>query len=288
MSSVTQVTQELGNTKTSSKKNRRLRKACFTLNNWTESELTQILTYFADMKYIIGKEIGESKTPHLQGYVEFGRQYSFKQIKEMIPRAHIEKPKGTREQNIKYCSKEGNVVSTFPLDLDQQILQEYAEIKWRPWQEMVIDIVEGETSPRSVHWFWEETGNVGKSFLTKYLYLKYGAIIGTGKKADIFNQIATWMAEKHNKNKSPELILLDIPRTNIKFICFDAIEQIKNGFFHSGKYEGKNCVYKYPKIIIFANSKPDTSKMSKDRWEVFYIGEGEEPAEAVPTYCRDW
>jgi hypothetical protein len=45
---------------------------CFTLNNWTEEEYVQIVQSFSQggHNYVIGKEVGENGTPHLQGYVE--------------------------------------------------------------------------------------------------------------------------------------------------------------------------------------------------------------------------
>jgi len=88
----------------------RSRAWCFTLNNYTEDEEQ----HFVDMeghkqlKYmIIGKEVGEQGTPHLQGYIVFQNQKTFDQAKKLISdRAHIEKPVGNAKQNIAYCSKD--------------------------------------------------------------------------------------------------------------------------------------------------------------------------------------
>jgi len=80
---------------------------CFTLNNWTEEEYSHILGI--PSKYlIVGKEIGESGTPHLQGYIHFERNVRFNTVKKYLPRAHIEQAKGTAEQNADYCKKDGN------------------------------------------------------------------------------------------------------------------------------------------------------------------------------------
>ena len=77
----------------------------FTLNNYTEEELENI----KKLKYkyiIIGDEIGESGTPHLQGYINFSSSTSFNTVKKAIPKAHIESAKGTPRQNYEYCSKQ--------------------------------------------------------------------------------------------------------------------------------------------------------------------------------------
>jgi len=77
----------------------------FTLNNYTDDEFMLI----KELKYkyiVIGDEIGENGTPHLQGYVNFSSPISFNTIKKAMPRAHIETAKGNARQNYEYCSKQ--------------------------------------------------------------------------------------------------------------------------------------------------------------------------------------
>lgn len=81
---------------------------CFTLNNFTEEEITSIGAI--KCKYVIyGKELGANGTPHLQGYICFANACSLKALKKKIPRAHLEPAKGDAASNIAYCSKEGTV-----------------------------------------------------------------------------------------------------------------------------------------------------------------------------------
>lgn len=67
---------------------------------------------FKDCRYIImGKEIcPKTKKEHIQGYVEFNEPYRMNRVKKFLGdnTTHLEGTKGTREQNIKYCSKDGN------------------------------------------------------------------------------------------------------------------------------------------------------------------------------------
>jgi hypothetical protein len=59
----------------------RLRNICFTLNNWTDQQYQSLMGL--DVSYIVfGKEVGESGTPHLQGYCEFKNSTSFKSIQK--------------------------------------------------------------------------------------------------------------------------------------------------------------------------------------------------------------
>lgn len=84
---------------------------CFTLNNYSEDEFEAIgrvcetLAHYA----IVGREVGESGTRHLQGYIRFARPYRFSTIKDRhLPRCHIEVARGSAVSNRGYCSKAGD------------------------------------------------------------------------------------------------------------------------------------------------------------------------------------
>lgn len=80
---------------------------CFTLNNYTEEEYLAISSM--ECKYlVIGKEKGESGTPHLQGYVYLVNPRTLTSLKKSMPRAHIEVAKGSPLQASTYCKKDGD------------------------------------------------------------------------------------------------------------------------------------------------------------------------------------
>ncbi len=96
---------------------------CFTLNNYTENEygaLVQLFSSVADKYfYIVGKEVGASGTPHLQGYIEkragrFRPLPMFEVKRNNTQCMHFERAKGNRSQNWKYCSKDGEYVTNMP------------------------------------------------------------------------------------------------------------------------------------------------------------------------------
>lgn len=76
----------------------------FTINNYTFEDM---LTMFSnDARYLIfGFECGT--TEHIQGYIYFDNARSFKSMRSMLPRAHIEKSIASPQSNIDYCKKEG-------------------------------------------------------------------------------------------------------------------------------------------------------------------------------------
>lgn len=85
------------------------RSVVFTLNNYTEEEYKAITEW--ECKYlVVGKEVGENKTPHLQGYVEWRSPKRFEVMKKLLPRAHWEKRRGTAKQASDYCKKDGDFI----------------------------------------------------------------------------------------------------------------------------------------------------------------------------------
>nr|WDW25898.1 MAG: replication-associated protein [Cressdnaviricota sp.] len=81
----------------------------FTINNWSEDDIESIEKW--NVKYVIyGKEVGESGTPHLQGYVELDKVGRFSAVKKLHGTAHWEQRLGTQEEAIAYCMKDGDFV----------------------------------------------------------------------------------------------------------------------------------------------------------------------------------
>lgn len=83
----------------------------WTLNNYTPNERDDI-HHIEDgkIRYLIyGIEVGESGTPHLQGYLELTSPQRMSAMKKLpgLGRAHFEVRRGTRDQARTYCMKDG-------------------------------------------------------------------------------------------------------------------------------------------------------------------------------------
>lgn len=84
---------------------------CFTLNNYSDEEYNGITERaVANATYcIVGKEVGEGGTPHLQGYIILKKRERLAGVKAIVGgRCHLEQAKGTPGDNRNYCSKEGS------------------------------------------------------------------------------------------------------------------------------------------------------------------------------------
>jgi len=83
---------------------------CVTINNYTDDVLGAFKIFVTDQcNYgICQLEIAPTTlTPHIQAYVQLKEKKRLTFIKGFFPTAHLEKARGTAEQNVEYCSKEG-------------------------------------------------------------------------------------------------------------------------------------------------------------------------------------
>lgn len=91
---------------------------------------------------VIGKEVGEEGTHHLQGYIVFKDTKRLSAVKKINARAHWEQSKGTTTDNYNYCSKDG-IFEEFgirPKDRREQALDQKER-----WADVIRSAEEGTT-----------------------------------------------------------------------------------------------------------------------------------------------
>nr|WAE42481.1 MAG: replication associated protein [Cressdnaviricota sp.] len=247
----------------------RSRRFTLTLNNYSIEDLN-MFTNFCDtmtQNYIIGLEIGASGTPHIQAYLDFKNARYRSSLSSMFKhKPHIELARGSVDENYIYCSKKQIHKTNISPPIKTKIQAKYANVIWKDWQKEIIDLIETEPDSRTIYWYTDYIGNLGKSFLTKYLYITYDIEIVNGKATDIFNCLRVRMEK--SPNKTPKAIIVDVPRCMDKYISYQAIEKIKDGLVYSGKYEGGTILLDDVHIIVFSNSLPEQNQMSNDRWKI--------------------
>ncbi len=250
----------------------------FTLNNYTNADISAIEQLDSSIvPIIVGQsEIGPEGTKHLQVQFSYAKNEKGRPL-TMLREAFGHKGASIRKvRNLKktrfYCSKEKSHDKFWRYQRGWKRPVPLATITYdilNKYQKSVADFFQKPCDPRfsrDIFWFWEPKGNMGKTVLSTFFYDARDACIISGKKGDCFLAIANYLAT--HDGAGPEIVIVDIPRSNINYVSYTAIEKIKDGLLFSGKYESKPVRFNRPHVICLANEYPDESAVSADRWKI--------------------
>jgi len=241
----------------------------FCLNNYSEIEVCQIKETISKIckKGGFGYEVGESGTPHLQGYLSLI-------VKERI--TGLLKHTGFSRASFRPCRNEPALIAYIqkegtswlwgfpkPINIITNLYQ------WQKDAEALLTAT--IIDDRTVNWWYDVNGNIGKSAFAKYMVVKHKALYcSSGKYADLINLVFNCNMDECR------CIIFDIPRNQGNNVSYSAIESIKNGLICNTKFETGTKVFNSPHILILSNSPPDIECLSVDRWQIKNLGEKEE------------
>ena len=104
-------------------------------------------------------------------------------------------------------------------------------------------------------------GNKGKSWFTRYFTSRHenAMILQPGKKADM----------AHVVREDCKTFFMDCPRSKQgEYIQYDFLEELKNGYVFSPKYDSRVKIFKTPHVVVLMNERPDMHKLSADRYNI--------------------
>lgn len=295
---------------------------CFTLNNYSPNDVWNELP--EGMVYcIVGREVGESGTRHLQGFVSFATRKRLSACRRIFrDRAHWEVARHVPAA-IQYCKKENNFVefgrpprgqgartdldsfknavrngnrdhkklreefssvyakySRFAHDYvsDNVPKHELREYPLRTWQSALYGILQRPPCDRKIHFIVDPTGNSGKSWFAQYVrkYKEHAQVMQPGRRADMAYALET----------ESRIVFIDCPRSKQgEYIQYDFLEQLKDGYVFSPKYESRCIDLKKMHVVVLMNENPDMEKLSRDRYLIWVIdGNGSDYVDESPRY----
>jgi hypothetical protein len=278
----------------------------FTWNNyhkttdWTE-EMQAV--YDAALWFVAQEEVGENGTPHLQGAVQFPsrvrpNEKGFlrsadlqdwdeatqgpKPVPWWQPLHPTRKTKAKKGKGGRASAKDYLDAFWYCLKDDTRKeggrrwhkgcprpLQRVSKAELRPWQKRIFESVEQpcERDDRKIRWYWEETGNIGKTFLVKAMFDSGLNVICVGGQAK--DAIYAIGAKIQAEECGPDVIIFDIPRCCESNVSYRAMEELKNGIAFQSKYESQSLRFNTPHVLVFSNGPPpEPERLSEDRWVI--------------------
>lgn len=113
------------------------RRWVFTLNNFSDEDENVVwawtLVLPKSISYaVVGREVGESGTPHFQGYIIFAHPVRLAACRKIFDRAHWEVARGTSEEASRYCKKDNDFIEVgeFPLTASERAKKGIAD-RWK-------------------------------------------------------------------------------------------------------------------------------------------------------------
>lgn len=279
---------------------------CFTLNNYTDNDIERITNNAYLVDYIIfGREVGQSGTPHLQGFVSFPTRVRLNNCVETIGQAHFTVARSV-DHAIQYCKKDGDfteigvrpAVKGARNDLEsfkQAVLGGETDMKklriehsdiCAKYPKFVNDFVQ-DNIPRPIITFfplrpWQQTVydalKLQPDARTIFFIVDYQ---GNGGKS-WFGHYYCYLHDNaqvllpgkkadmsYALNPLVRVLFIDAPRSKQgDYIQYDFLEDVKNGYVFCSKYESKIKYLQPCHVVVFMNEDPDMNKLSRDRYVI--------------------
>ena len=121
-----------------------------TLNNHTEVDINLIQDKFE--RYHFQEETSSTGTQHLQGIVGWYSPRSFSTVKNILPRAHIEKVRSVKHA-MEYCHKERTRSGGRWSNMVRTLKDPLSKLKLYKWQQDIKDLIKTEPNERDIYWY---------------------------------------------------------------------------------------------------------------------------------------
>lgn len=286
------------------------RRWCFTWNNYTE-ESTMTVTAFAQEKcryLVFGKEVGESGTPHLQGFFVLHKQARLTALRRSGLTCHLEPTKKTSEQAAEYCKKEGDFTEFGSLPSDsgrrsdleafkqavkdgtvdlKRLREDHSEVVAK-YPRFVSDYIRDQLPEPEIpmHALNDWQQNLNQILIHEPDDRQVIFVVDR-----VGNQGKSWFAKyycqlhdnaflmrpgKHADMTymlppSLRVLFLDCTRKQVEYMPYTFMEELKDGYVSCTKYE--SCVKKYHKlhVVVLMNQEPDMEALSEDRYHIINL-----------------
>jgi len=84
----------------------RYRSVCYTVNNYTDQDIALARTAPYGSGHVCGLEVGETGTPHMQGYINLKEKLSCKALHKYLPHANFQESRAPQPKDAwNYCKK---------------------------------------------------------------------------------------------------------------------------------------------------------------------------------------
>ena len=237
-------------------------------------------------KFCFQKEEGDTGYVHYQGRVSLFKKRRLTECKALFSSVgygdiHLSPTSNEAQKGPPfYCMKLDTRIDGPWTDAKEEVYvpRQYRDIldNLHAYQQTIWDSAD-RFDPRTINYIYDIDGNNGKSTIASLMELyKRGIDLPPMNDSEKLIQSVCDILMA-TENRDPKCMFIDMPRAMDKKrlgSMYSAIEQIKKGKVFDTRYSYKSWWFDSPQIWVFANSRPDLSYLSQDRWRLWEIKNG--------------
>jgi len=192
-----------------------------------------------------------------------GKRNELEAFKSAVRNEGLSDMKEIRENYSSVYARYRNFVHEYVRDFSKSETVETFPL--RDWQAQLNVTLNGPVDGRVIHFLVDVVGNQGKSWFMRYYEQNHPdttQIILPGKKADM-----AFVLRENNR-----VVFFDCPRSKQgEYIQYDFLEEIKNGYVFSTKYESRIKRFQSPHLVVAMNEEPNMDNLSNDRFNIIRL-----------------
>ena len=190
-----------------------------------------------------------------------GQRNDLEAFKKAVRDDGILSTKRLREEYSEVCAKYPRFVSEYIRDnIPAPALESHALYDWQ--HQLKARLAE-DPNDRDVIFIVDTKGNQGKSWFAHWYCAnnENSFLMRPGKHADMAYLVPQPL----------RTLFLDCTRSQVEYMPYTFLEEMKDGYLMSTKYE--SCVKKYDKVhvVVLMNQFPDTTALSEDRYVIINL-----------------
>lgn len=171
--------------------------------------------------------------------------------------------------------------ATLKKRINPKVVAKYSKIENRPWQNEFEKLLKEPADDRKIMWLADTKGNTGKTTLMHKLRVtneKTCFCLTNFKTVDnATSNLRNWI----KKGNEPEIIILNLSRSKDETGgIYDFLENIKDGYITTTRYEDEVADFIAPHVVVFSNwypaivnKKDGCETLTHDRWDIMRISE---------------
>lgn len=129
------------------------------------------------------------------------------------------------------------------------------------WQQELEQELEDPAHDRKIIFYVDPVGGAGKTWFQQNYMTTHedGQVLSVAKRDDI----------AHTIDPLKRVFFFNVPRTQMEFISYSILEQMKDRMVFSPKYDSRMKYMQFcPHVVVFSNEHPDETKLTEDRFDI--------------------